>query len=69
MVHKDDDESFEYAMTHFKLALAQDFAPKLFVVERNSSLRAAIQKILVKVSKQSILTIRPITLNNGLVIL
>ena len=36
MINKEDDESYEYAITHFKKSMADDNQPKFFIVERNS---------------------------------
>ena len=44
MLAKEDEEGFEYLMNQFKLALADECMPKLFIIERNSLLKSAIQK-------------------------
>lgn len=36
MLSKDDDESYDYAILHFKKALAEDCLPRLFIVERST---------------------------------
>lgn len=36
MLTKDDDESFDYALVHFKKALAEECAPRLFIIERST---------------------------------
>eukprot|EP00347_Sterkiella_histriomuscorum_P008161 403346149 len=43
-IHKEDEENYEFAISNFKKALCDDVNPKIFIIERNSSLKTTIQK-------------------------
>ena len=43
-IHKEDDDNFDFALDHFKKAFGDDYAPKLFIIERNNTLKSAIHR-------------------------
>ena len=42
MINKEDEDTLEYSVIHFKNSLSDFGEPKLFVIERNSLLKSAI---------------------------
>jgi hypothetical protein len=42
MLSREDEECFNYATLHFKKAVGLDVLPKMIMIERNVSLKAAI---------------------------
>jgi hypothetical protein len=47
LMKENEEECFNFACKHFALAYAGEEPPRLFMIERNASLRAAIMKVFV----------------------
>lgn len=45
MLSKEDEDGYTFATTQFSKAFAGEEPPRVFVVERSATLRAAIQKV------------------------